>query len=59
MHNENEVSIAFNIIEIPATDGRLYARTGVCTGWLQNVITHNNNAKVNKTGGAFDRTIDL
>ncbi|XP_046573370.1 methionine synthase reductase-like [Haliotis rubra] len=33
----NRLSIAFNIVCIPATDGRSAPRKGVCTGWLDTV----------------------
>lgn len=35
--NKNKLHIVFNVIEIPAGQGRRYRRQGVCSGWLEHI----------------------
>lgn len=35
--NPGHVDIAFNVVDVPASGGRVYPRGGVCTGWLDNI----------------------
>lgn len=34
---QNKLHIVFNVIEIPAGQGRRYRRQGVCSGWLEQI----------------------
>lgn len=55
--NENLIKFVFNVINIPAENGRQYLRLGVCTGWLQSLANQliERNQTVNDTSEDFER----
>jgi hypothetical protein len=32
------VDVAFNVVQIPAGQGRKFPRPGICTGWLNDLV---------------------
>ena len=47
------VDIVFNVVEIPAGQGRKFSRAGLCTGWLQQLTAGVANGEFPKVRNNF------